>query len=58
LIKAGFAKSERENIDDDELQTLREIGAAWLAAGAQRIAKAIEEKALLEVHDDDKEAKS
>ena len=33
----GFAKSERENITDDELQTLREIGADWLAADAQRI---------------------
>jgi hypothetical protein len=54
----GFAKNDRENIDDDELQTLREIGAAWLAADAQRITRAIEEKALQEVHDDDKDAKS
>jgi hypothetical protein len=45
----GFAKSERENIGDDELQTLREIGAAWLAADVQRIARAIEENALQEV---------
>ncbi len=28
----GFAKSEQENIDADELKTLREIGAEWLAA--------------------------
>ena len=28
----GFAKRERENIEADELLTLREIGAAWLAA--------------------------
>ena len=27
----GFAKSERENIEDDELQTLRDIAAAFLA---------------------------
>ena len=27
----GFAKSERENIDDDELQTLRDIAAEFLA---------------------------
>jgi hypothetical protein len=53
----GFAKSERENIEDDELKTLREIGAAWLAADAQRIARAIKENALQEVHDDDKDAK-
>jgi hypothetical protein len=53
----GFAKSERENIWDDELQTLREIGAAWLAADAQRIARAIKENALQEVADGDKDAK-
>lgn len=52
----GFAKNERENIDDDELRTLREIGAAWLAADAQRIEGAIAESALLEVHDDDEDS--
>ncbi len=54
----GFAKSERENIDADEMQTLREIGGAWLAANAERIAMAIKEKALQEVHDDDEDAKT
>lgn len=54
----GFAKSERENIGDDELQTLREIGAAWLAADAQRIARAIKENALQEVANDDKDTKA
>lgn len=48
----GFAKRERENIDDDELRTLREIGAAWLAADAGRIAGAIADGALEEVSDD------
>jgi hypothetical protein len=52
----GFAKSERENVDDDELQTLREIGAAWLAADARKIAKAIKENALQEVSYDEKNA--
>src|SRR5690606_38752179 len=28
----GFAKSERDNIDKDELASLREIGASWLNA--------------------------
>jgi hypothetical protein len=51
----GFAKSERENIADDELETLREIGAVWLAADAQRITKAVKENALQEVRDDDEE---
>lgn len=52
----GFAKSERENIGPDELATLREIGAAWLAANAGEIAQALQENALQEVDDDDSNA--
>ncbi len=52
----GFAKSERENIGPDELATLHEIGAAWLAADAGVIAQALEENALQEVGDDDSNA--
>ena len=52
----GFAKRERENIDADELLTLREIGAAWLAADPRSITQAIKEGALQEVIDDEKEA--
>lgn len=48
----GFAKRERENIDDDELRTLRELGAKWLAADSSRIAGAIEDGTLEEVSDD------
>ncbi len=48
----AFAKNERENIDPDELLTLREIGAAWLAADAQRIARALDEGILQEVTGD------
>jgi hypothetical protein len=51
----AFAKNERENIDPDELLTLREIGAGWLAADAQRIAHALEEGNLQEVTNDDEE---
>lgn len=51
----GFAKSERENIEPDELLTLREIGAAWLAADARRIAQALKEDALQEVTNEDHE---
>jgi hypothetical protein len=53
----GFAKNERENIGDDELQTLREAGAAWLAANAQQITRALKENALQEVADDEEDAK-
>jgi hypothetical protein len=48
----GFAKNERENIGPDELLTLREIGADWLAADAQQIARALQEDALQEVTHD------
>ena len=50
----GFAKNERENIAPDELKTLREIAAGWLAAGANRIAQAVTEKVLYEVIYDEK----
>jgi alpha/beta hydrolase fold len=46
-------KNECDNIDPDELLTLREIGAAWLAADAQHIAQAIERGILQEVDNDD-----
>jgi len=45
----GFAKNERGNIDPDELQSLREIAAIWLAADAAKIALALEEEALQEI---------
>ena len=49
----GFAKNERENIEDAELLTLREIGAAWLAADAKGIARALLEDALQGVENGD-----
>ena len=51
----AFAKTERENIDPDELLTLREIGATWLAADARRLAQALEEGILKEVTNEDEE---
>jgi len=52
----GFAKRERENIDPDELLTLREIAAKWLAADTKRITQAVNEGVLQEVtHDEKKE---
>src|SRR5215813_6238450 len=42
----AFAKNERDNIDPGELLTLREVGAAWFVADAQRIAGAIEQGIL------------
>lgn len=37
----GFAKNERENIEDDELTTLKEIAAAWMSADATKIRRAL-----------------
>lgn len=45
----GFAKNEQENIGDDELQTLREIGTAWLEAPAPLLDRAVGEGILQEV---------
>jgi hypothetical protein len=45
----GFAKNDRENIDAEELMTVRDIAAGWLAAGDDRVARAIVEKELLEI---------
>ncbi len=45
----GFAKNERENIEEDELATLREIAAGWLGADDKGLRKAIEKGILQEV---------
>jgi hypothetical protein len=49
----GFAKNERDNIDDDELATLQEIAATWLGAGAEEIERAVADGQLQEANDDD-----
>jgi hypothetical protein len=52
----GFAKSDLDNIDDDQLATLREIAASWLAANEDKIERAIKDGLLLEVlHDNEEE---
>lgn len=45
----AFAKRDRENIEPDELVTLRDIAAKWLAADTKRIAQALGEGVLQEV---------
>jgi hypothetical protein len=51
----GFAKSERDNIGEDELLSLKEIAAGWLAADAAKIRRALEAGALQEVSHDQEE---
>ena len=53
----GFAKNERENIEDDELLTLREIAASFLDASDEKIAKALKDETLIEVAYDEKSKK-
>jgi len=48
----GFAKSERDNIEVDDLETLREIGEAWLDAEEKQIDHAINEGLLKEANYD------
>jgi hypothetical protein len=48
----GFAKNERENIEDNELLSLRETAERWLAADAARIQKELELGNLEEINHD------
>jgi hypothetical protein len=53
----GFAKNDRDNIEDDELQALRAIGANWLAASVEVVRQALDDGDLEEIdHDDDEKA--
>ncbi len=45
----GFAKSGRENIDTDELATLKEIAAGLLAADDTKIEQSIADGSLVEI---------
>ncbi len=49
----GFAKNERENIEDDELRSLREVAQKWLTADAARIQKELELGNLQEINHDE-----
>ena len=45
----GFAKNERENIEEAELKTLREIAGSFLKANDEQIAQALKDGTLIEV---------
>src|SRR5438270_12408488 len=49
----GFAKSERDNVDDDELETTRDIAKGWLAASADQMARALADGLIHEVDHDE-----
>lgn len=45
----GFAKNERENIEDGELPSLRELAQKWMTADAVKIRKELELGNLQEI---------
>lgn len=45
----GFAKSDKENLTDDELRTLKEIAGKWLASDDETIEDAVALSKLLEL---------
>jgi hypothetical protein len=47
----GFAKGERDNVNDDELETARDIAKGWLEATSGQIARALAEGLIQEVND-------
>ena len=54
----GFAKNERENIEDNELLTLRSQAERWLVSDAARIQKELELGNLQEIKDDKENERS
>jgi hypothetical protein len=48
----GFAKSEQENVEADQLATARGIASIWLNADRERIAHGIQENEIKEVPND------
>lgn len=54
----GFAKSERDNVGDDELVTARDVASGWLEANAGQLARALEQGLIQEVHYDDGKEKT
>jgi hypothetical protein len=56
IFLLGFAKNERQNIEEDELLSLREIAQTWFSADAFRIRKELELGNLQEIiHDEEGE---
>ena len=51
----GFTKSERDNIDDRELDDLKKLARNYLAYSAEQIARALEQAELREVVCDEQE---
>ena len=53
VFLSGFAKSERENIEPDELRDLRLVARDWLDATPEGLAAALADGAIQEVRYDE-----
>ena len=53
VLLFGFAKSERENVSQDELLFLRKVAENWLAADGARIQNELESGNLQEIENGD-----
>jgi len=51
----GFAKSERENVEEDELETARDIARGWLEASRSEMVRAMADGLIQEIDYDDEE---
>lgn len=51
----GFAKSERGNIEEDELATARDVAKGWLELDGKGLAGAVADGLIVEVKHDDQE---
>lgn len=50
----GFAKSDRENIEDDELEKFKILAKAWFALSDKQIEAMIRDRALTEIEHEEK----
>ena len=49
VFLTGFAKNERDNLSDEELETAKDIAAGWLNADLNQIKLSLKEGELLEI---------
>lgn len=49
IFMFGFAKSDRDNIDEDELKSLKEMASSWLNANEEQIDKSLLNGSLKEI---------
>ena len=54
VFLSGFAKNDRDNMDDDELAEFRIVGAIWLEASDEQVRKSLDDGILQELDDDEK----